>query len=125
MGVIILYLESVMTPGKLNLICPQGATFSKSLTYEIGDIPVDLSTFTASLQVRKTHSSKNPVIDINTENNGITLDDEGIILLYVSDEETSLVPAGSYVYDLELASLNGDKIRLVEGKFEITPEVTR
>ena len=114
-----------MTPGKLNLICPQGATFSKSLTYEIGDIPVDLSTFTASLQVRKTHSSKNPVIDINTQNGGITLDDEGIILLYVSDEETSLVPAGSYVYDLELASLNGDKIRLVEGKFEITPEVTR
>ena len=114
-----------MTPGKLNLICPQGATFSKSLTYEIGDVPVDLSTFTANLQVRKTHSSKNPVININTENNGITLDDEGNIVLYVSDEDTSSVSAGSYVYDLELASLNGEKIRLIEGKFEITPEVTR
>ena len=114
-----------MTPGKLNLICPQGSTFSKSLTYEIGNIPVNLGGYSARLQVRKTHSSKNPVIDINTNNGGITVDENGVIAFIVSATETSEIPAGNYVYDLEIISTDGSIQRLVEGKFEITPEVTR
>lgn len=114
-----------MTPGKLNLICPQGATFSKSLTYEIGDVPVDLGGYSARLQVRKTHSSKNPVIDINTNNGGITVDENGVIAFIVTATETAQIPSGTYVYDLEIISTNNTISRLIEGKFEITPEVTR
>lgn len=114
-----------MTPGKLNLICPQGATFSKSLTYLIDETPVDLGGYSARLQVRKTHSSKNPVIDINTNNGGITVDEDGVIAFIITATETSQVPAGTYVYDLEIISTNQTVSRLIEGKFEITPEVTR
>lgn len=114
-----------MNPGKYNMICPQGATFAKQLTYSIDSVPVDLTTYTARMQVREKYTSKTSVIDINTENGGITLGGEsGTIDLYISDEVTSLIIAKDYVYDLELISSN-NVYRLIEGKFIVTPEVTR
>lgn len=114
-----------MTPGKYNMVCPQGATFSKQLTYTIDSIPVDLTTYTARMQVREKYISKTAVISINTENGGITLGGEaGTINLYVSSEETSQIPPKDYVYDLELIS-SSEVYRIIEGKFIVTPEVTR
>ena len=116
-----------MNPGKYNMICPQGTTFSKQLTYTIDSVPVDLTTYTARMQVREKYTSKTSVIDITTENGGIALGgDAGTIDLYISDEITSLLPAKDYVYDLELISGPQTYVyRLIEGKFIVTPEVTR
>lgn len=114
-----------MTPGKYNMICPQGSTFAKQLTYSIDNEPVDLTSYSARMQVREKYSSKNFVISLTTENDGITLGNEnGTINLYISDENTSLIPAKDYVYDIELISTN-EVYRLLEGKFIVTPEVTR
>jgi hypothetical protein len=114
-----------MTPGKYNMICPQGATFSKQLTYAIDGDPVDLTTFTARMQVREKYTSKVAVASLTTENGGIELGgEEGTINLYISDEDTSEIAAKNYVYDIELVS-SGEVYRLLEGKFVVTPEVTR
>lgn len=114
-----------MTPGKYNFVCPQGATFSKQLTWKIENVPVDLTSYAARMQVREKYTSKVAIIDISTENGGITLGgDEGTILLYISDEDTSKIFAKSYVYDLEMIS-SSETLRLIEGKFIVTPEVTR
>jgi hypothetical protein len=114
-----------MIPGKYNFICPQGSTFSKQLTWTIQDEPVNLETYTARMQVREKYSSKFVIVDINTENGGITLGgDEGTILLYISDEATQQIVAKNYVYDLEMVS-SSEVIRLIEGKFIVTPEVTK
>ena len=61
-----------MTPGKYNMICPQGATFAKQLTYAIDGDPVDLTAYTARMQVREKHTSKTAVVSLTTENGGIT-----------------------------------------------------
>jgi len=114
-----------MTPGKYNMVCPQGATFSKQLKYSIDGNPVDLTTFTARLQVREKHTSKSVIVNLNTENGGIQLGDkEGTINLYISNEDTANIVAKEYVYDIELAS-SSEVYRLLEGKFIVTPEVTR
>jgi len=114
-----------MIPGKYNFICPQGSTFSKQLTWTIEEEPVNLETYTARMQVREKYSSKIAIVDINTENGGITLGgDEGTILLYISDEATQQIIAKNYVYDLEMVSAS-EVIRLIEGKFIVTPEVTK
>ena len=114
-----------MTPGKYNMICPQGATFAKQLTYTIDDVPVDLTTYTARMQVRETYTSKNPVINITTENGGIVLGDEsGTIDLYIPSDTTKTISAKTYVYDIELVSSN-NVYRLLEGNFIVTPEVTK
>lgn len=114
-----------MLPGKYNMICPQGATFSKQLTYAIDGDPVDLTTYAARMQVREKHTSKNAILSITTENGGIALGDSaGTIDLYIADENTAAIPPKNYVYDLELVS-SGEVYRLLEGKFIVTPEVTR
>jgi hypothetical protein len=114
-----------MIPGKYNFICPQGSTFSQQLTWTIEDVPVNLETYTARMQVREKHSSKFPVIDINTENNGIVLGgEEGTIDLYIDFDVTSAIVPKTYVYDLEIVS-SSEVVRLMEGSFIVTPEVTR
>lgn len=113
-----------MTPGKYNMICPQGATFTKRLTWTIDDIPVDLTGYTGRMQARVNYgTSCDPIFTITTENGGITLDDEGNIDLLIDAEDTELFVAREYLYDLELDG--GSEIyRIVEGKFIVTPEVT-
>lgn len=114
-----------MTPGKYNMICPQGATFSKQLTYTIDDNPVNLTGYAARMQVREKHSSPSAKLTLTTVDGGITLGGSaGTINLFIADETTALVPAKEYVYDLELMS-GGNVYRLIEGKFIVTPEVTR
>ena len=114
-----------MTPGKYNFICPQGSTFSKQLTWQIDDKPVDLTSYTARMQVREKYSSPTKILDLTTENGGIFLGgDEGTILINVDTTETENIVAKCYVYDLELIS-SSTVTRLIEGQFMVTPEVTR
>ena len=108
------------TPGKLNITCYQGATFDKKLVWRIDGEPVDLTTYTAAMQVRKTH----PPEEYTFEFGEITLNNEGEILIEATADETANIPAREYVYDLELT--NGETVtRLIEGVFLVTPEVTR
>lgn len=114
-----------MTPGKYNMICPQGSTFSKQLTYTIDDDPVNLTGYAAKMQVREKHTSPTAKLTLSTQDGTIVLGGlAGTILLLISDEITATVAAKEYVYDLELMS-GGNVYRLIEGKFIVTPEVTR
>jgi hypothetical protein len=114
-----------MVPGKYNMVCPQGATFVKQLTYSIDDVPVNLTGYTARMQVRETHSSTTIVVELTTENTLITLGGSlGTINLTIPATTTEDILAKDYVYDLELVS-GGNVYRIIEGKFIVTPEVTR
>lgn len=115
-----------MRPGKYNFVCPQGATFSKQVSYLIDSTPVDLTNYIARMQVREKHQSASPVVDLTTENGGLTLGGKaGSIQIDISASATqSLVPK-NYVYDLEIESSGGFVVRLIEGNFSVSPEVTR
>jgi len=114
-----------MTPGRYNFICPQGATFSKQLVWTIGNNPVNLTTYTARMQVRERFVSKNFIVSLTTENGGITLGGmAGTINLLINSGTTTLFVPKEYVYDLELIS-SSVVTRIVEGKFIVTAEVTR
>lgn len=115
-----------MKPGKYNFVCPQGATFSKQLTWQIDNIPVDLTSYVARMQVREKYSSPSAVVTLTTENGGLTLGgDEGIIEIDIAASSTTNLVAKEYVYDLELISSSDIVTRLIEGKFIVTPEVTK
>ncbi len=114
-----------MTPGKYNFICPQGATFSQELTWKIDDDPVDLTTYSARMQIREKHSSTSTIANLTTGDGDITLGGAaGTILIEINASETASFVAKEYVYDLELVS-SSVVTRLLEGKFIVTPEVTR
>lgn len=116
-----------MIPGKYNMVCPQGSTFNKQLTYSIDSVPVDLTGYTGRMQIREKHTSPNAQLALNTDNGGISFVPElGNIYINISAAATSALVAKEYVYDLELVyGYDGTVTRIIEGKFIVTPEVTK
>lgn len=115
-----------MTPGQVNFLCPQGSTFAKTITYKIDDLPVDITGYSARLQVRENYYSASTVVDLDSDGNGITLGGSaGTIDLLINHQVTEDFSPGNWVYDLEIESSGGVVTRLIEGAFIVTPEVTR
>jgi hypothetical protein len=117
----------MQTPGKLDLVAYQGASFDYTLTWLAGGTPVDLTAYTARMQVRESYDSATTVLSL-TSGTGITLGGTaGTIYLEASASTTAGfdgTPNKQFIYDLELESA-GVVTRLVEGTFTINPEVTR
>lgn len=115
----------MINPGIYNIKCPQGATFDKTFSVAFDGVPMDLTGYSAALQVRETFDSANPVVSL-TNGTGITLGGVlGTIRVVIASTATTAIPAGYYSYDLEITSGAGVKDRLLEGKFVVTPEITK
>lgn len=115
----------MINPGTYNITCPQGATFDKTFTVSLDGSPKDFTGFSAALQVRETFDSTSTVVSL-TNGSGITLGGVlGTIQVVIASTATAAIPAGYYSYDLEITSGAGVKDRLLEGKFVVTPEITR
>ena len=118
----------MQAPGKLNLNLYQGATFSYEFTWTAAGSAVDLSDYSARMQVRPNYSSNDVVFNL-ASGSGITLGGTaGTIDLFISaadSEELGYSSPQQLVYDLELETSAGIVVRLLEGSFFIFPEVTR
>ena len=121
-----------MIAGIYNIFCEQGTTFSRSFELQFPDevdptifYNFDLTNYTARMQVRRTMESTTPMIELTTENGGITVEGpEGRIMVMMTDTQTSALTS-SGVYDLEIISSEGNVSRLVQGEFKLSLEVTR
>jgi len=125
-----------MTAGRYDIAIDQGSTFRKTITWkDSSGNEIDLTGYSARMQVRPTYSSSSTTLNLTTANGGITLGgDAGTIELYVSATATAAIPTTSPsqfadafvgVYDLELVAPNSDVTRLLHGDFIVNPEVTR
>jgi len=115
----------MQAPGNLNLTMYQGASWDYTLTWQTNGTPVNITNYSARMQVRVQHKSSTTVFAI-TSGTGITLGGTaGTILLEALPATTAAIGAAQYVYDLELVSPAGAVTRLVEGLFTVDPEVTR
>lgn len=116
-----------MPAGIYDIVCEQGATFVRTLNWlDENETPINLTGFTARMDVRVTTQATTPLVTLTTENGGIVLGDQtGEITLTLSAEETDDLPAKKAVYDLELVSGSGVVTRLLQGSFTISPQVTR
>ncbi len=115
-----------MSTGKCNFTIKQGSTFRKPFQWIAGGSPVDMTGWTARMQIRPEVDSEIVIAELTTENGGITIEPlEGKINLYLSDVETSAFSFESAVYDIELVDQSGDVHRDIEGKIKLSPEVTR
>jgi len=116
-----------MIPGKLNLVCPQGSTFSRTLTYKIDEDPVNLTGYNARLQIREFNYSQNFVLGLDSSAgsaNIYTGGSAGTIDINIQPVITKDFVPGNYVYDLEIYT-SSNVYRLIQGKFTVTSEVTR
>lgn len=112
--------------GEHNITIQKGADFGLTLTWkDENGSAVDLTGFTARMQIRKNADSQTTLASI-TNGNGITLGTtNGQIDLAISNTVTSAMDDGVAVYDLELVSSGNVVTRLLKGEVTITNEVTR
>lgn len=114
----------MIKPAVYNIAAYQGATFDLNMTYKVDGTAVNLTGYTAALQVRETPNATATVLSL-TNGSGITLGGTaGTIAILVPASTMGAADAGNYQYDLELNS-GGQVTRLLQGKFSIEAEVTR
>lgn len=115
----------MQAPGALNLTMYQGASWDYTLTWQTNGTPVNLTNYSARMQIRTSHDANTATLSF-TSGSGITLGGTaGTILLEALPATTAGVASGQYVYDLEMVSPAGAVTRLVEGLVFVDPEVTR
>lgn len=106
----------------------QGSLFLTVVTYaDDDDNPINLTGYTARMQIRANHSAPTAMIDL-TPGQGLTLGGQaGTIVIRIGAITSATLPAGSHRYDLELTpgGVADNTFRLLEGSVDIRPEVTR
>jgi hypothetical protein len=105
-----------------NLYIDQGTDFSAIVALKNQNgTPLVLDGYTVASQFRKSYQSSIAV----TFNVSIFNAAEGKIQLQLTDQATSGIRAGRYLYDVEITSPSGDRKRALEGIVVLTPEITR
>jgi hypothetical protein len=107
--------------GKYNIVAEQGATFNLNFTVQIDGVPLNLTGYTFAMQVRRSTSATTTLINITSA----TMTSVGHVSATVSATTMATVPAGRWVYDIELTSSGAEVTRILEGRFIVTPEVTQ
>lgn len=116
-----------MVAGSHDITIEQGATFKLNIIWrDPAEAPINLTGYTARMQVRQRYASDDPLLNLTTENGGITLGGvAGTIAVVASAAATADISVRAGVYDLEVVSAGGEVTRLIQGCVTITPEVTR
>ncbi len=109
-----------------NISAEQGTTYAATVTYNDSQgSPVSLVGASASMKVRKFAGSPNSYLTLGVSN-GLTLGGAlGTVTISISAAALSVVPAGQYVYDLEVVLASGSSVKLIGGTFTVAAEVTR
>lgn len=107
---------------------PQGADWDVSLIYIEGTTPVDFSTATARMQVRRDYD-KEIILELTSQAGTIVLGSGSgntpNVILKFTNAATSALTAYHGIYDLEVTSQAGIVYKFLEGRFELRREVTK
>jgi hypothetical protein len=107
--------------GKYNIVAEQGATFNLNFRVETDGTAWNLTGYTFAMQVRRSTSATTTLLNLTSA----TMTSVGHVTATVNATTMSGVPAGRWVYDIELTSSGGEVTRILEGRFIVTPEVTQ
>jgi hypothetical protein len=113
------------TAGIYNFVIDQGATYTLQMVYQDGaGNPINLTGYTAKMQLRLKFGAPDAALTLTTENGGITINGPtGTINLLATDEQTLALDPLLYLYDLDIIT-GGTIERLIMGQITVRPEVT-
>ena len=116
-----------MSAAIYNATIDQGATFTLEVIYkDSAGTPINLTGYTAALQVRQNYYDETALVSLTSPSNGIVITPLlGKINITMSSTQTGSLDEGIYVYDLEINAGGGTITRLIQGQFTVSPEVTR
>lgn len=111
--------------GKINYCVYIGDDFKATLQFEQDGSPIDVSTYSFKMQIRKCkdaaliHELTTPT-DIDTSQGA-----NGIIVLSISDADTLTFSEENAVYDLFWTDNSGEIKTVVRGNFQILERITK
>jgi hypothetical protein len=109
--------------GKYNIVADQGATFNLNFTVKTDGIPWDLTTYSATMVVKKSSSSSTDLLNLSSSGGDIELTNVGGVSITASALAMTNLPAGRWVYNIELTSSASEVTRILEGRFIVSAEV--
>ena len=111
---------------RVDLTIEQGATFTdESLLVDADGEVIDLTGYTARMDIKADIADTDPVISLTTDNGRIIITPSaGSVLLYLDPAETAAISIERGVYDLEVVSAGGDVTRLMQGAVVVDLNVT-
>lgn len=91
----------------------------------IATAPIDITGYTAKMQLRSFPYSTSAVMTLTTQNGDITIDGPtGSIMIHATAAQTGVVNEGPYDYDLEI--YQGSSVtRVIQGQAVVSAQVTR
>ena len=106
-----------------NLAIDQGTTFTVTITVtdDTGSAR-NLTNYFARSQMRKSYGSSTSYTFTASVYDAAT----GKVRLQLTSTQTSAIPAGRYLYDIEITNTSTTaKTRILEGIVIVTPEITQ
>jgi len=105
-----------------NLFVDAGGDYSNIITVSsTNGQPLNLGGYTVASQMRKSYSSSTAYAFTASIYDAAN----GKVRLQLSASASSVIPAGRWLYDVEITSASGTKTRVVEGIVTITPQITQ
>ena len=109
------------------LLIEQGATWDFAMVWKTkAGVPVDLTNCQARMQFRQTYESSSVLLDLDSSSGSLSIDvSTGHIATQVSSNTTAGIKVRSGVFDLEVYHPDGRVDRVLQGRWTLSPEVTR
>ena len=105
-----------------NLYVDAGATYSNIITVTASNgQALDLTSYTVASQMRKSYSSSTVYAFTASVYDSVN----GKIRLQLTNTQSEAIPAGRWLYDVEITSPSGTKTRVVEGIVTVNPQITQ
>lgn len=105
-----------------NLFVDAGADYSNIITVTASNgQALNLTDFTVKSQMRKSYQSSVVHNFVAT----IYQAEYGKVRLQLSSSASEAIPAGRWLYDVEITAPSGAKTRVLEGIVTITPQITQ
>ena len=105
-----------------NLYVDAGSTYSNIITVSASNgQPLNLTGYTVASQMRKSYQSSvaySFTASIYSAANGK-------VRLQLTDGQSAAIPAGRWLYDVEITSPSGATTRVVEGIVTVNPQITQ
>ena len=123
-----------MAAGKYSFVIEQGSTTNFSIVYaDSTGTPVDLSQYSAKMQIRPYPGSNDVIVTLSSSLNGdgtglnMSSSISGSIGIYIASCTSSMFNFNEASYDLDIISGSGAcpyVNRILEGKVKLSKEVT-
>lgn len=102
----------------------RGATVSFGLVWGGQSSPINVTGFTANLQVKAKATDASAACEFKNANSRVTVgSSDGLITFSMTAADSAALTLGDYVYALEIIDASSKNIAVMSGKFKVIPGV--